>query len=730
MGITLPDLDMQQGEQTNHYAFFQRFRQVWGRMIARPTSVSVTDYPYEAVGDGVADDTQAIRDAISDVGAGGVVQIPYDARCRVTGPLHITQDHVTIIGPGTLFYDFLTDDLFHVTGSYCTFDAVKFDGRGAAGDPANVSLRAIYANGAPNITVKNCHFTDLTRTVDDYPYPHNPPHTNGYVQHAIYLADCDNAVVQNNWVYSNVTIDPLTLNGISLSGCFCFVHSSDNVQVLNNHVNDARWYYVQGQKDINGITIRDNVFTGLHPKCRGWGCSVQIQSESANPVTHILIDNNYISGVHAYHQAIAVEGSHAISITNNSIENMIDSSGYGGSFVYHINCAYHATFEKACEMVIISGNKCTANQTDGTSVQSGIKITNYSVDVGALKNLIITHNILRSPKIGAYLREDTAFQCGIYVEGAAGGAERVIIDGNEIECFPSALVPGGAAICVSSSHDGLVKDVTLAHNKMNLVTDTAVPGSAQLGVLLYATNGAAKDTVTNVDIHGNHIHGFYDPIYGTLHVSAVDIGQNDMDAGHTADTATFTADHTTDTLTHASDGIDTCTRVRLTTTNTLPAGLSLLTDYWTIWQSATTSKLAASYEDAVAGNAVPFSDNGVGTHTLNGIHQLLTNMVVPARRIKMFFKNVWLPGGWTNVPVPDHLIDGSYRYTSGGLLCRGALAGDHVSVAPAAGLGGGEVYFPAMAGYVYTTDVVTLNYLDPADTLRTPQTYVNLIVER
>jgi len=84
----------------------------------------------------------------------------------------------------------------------------------------------------------------------------------------------------------------------------------------------------------------------------------------------------------------------------------------------------------------------------------------------------------------------------------------------------------------------------------------------------------------------------------------------------TLQATTFTADATTDIITHAAYDVASFSRVRLTTTTTLPAGLSLVTDYWTVRQSATTSKLAASFADAVAGVTVDFTTAGTGTHTL------------------------------------------------------------------------------------------------------------------
>ncbi len=78
----------------------------------------------------------------------------------------------------------------------------------------------------------------------------------------------------------------------------------------------------------------------------------------------------------------------------------------------------------------------------------------------------------------------------------------------------------------------------------------------------------------------------------------------------------FTAANATDIITTTGYDLSNLTKVQLTTTGTLPAGLSLATDYWTIRQSATTSKLATTYENAENGIVIDFTTDGTGTHTI------------------------------------------------------------------------------------------------------------------
>jgi hypothetical protein len=93
---------------------------------------------------------------------------------------------------------------------------------------------------------------------------------------------------------------------------------------------------------------------------------------------------------------------------------------------------------------------------------------------------------------------------------------------------------------------------------------------------------------------------------------------------------TFTADAGTDTMTWTStannpSNILTGTRIQVSTTTTLPAGLSAATNYYFIKVSDTTFKLATSYANAIAGTAIDITSAGTGTHTLTRLLPRYTN---------------------------------------------------------------------------------------------------------
>lgn len=81
--------------------------------------------------------------------------------------------------------------------------------------------------------------------------------------------------------------------------------------------------------------------------------------------------------------------------------------------------------------------------------------------------------------------------------------------------------------------------------------------------------------------------------------------------------STFTTDFTTDILTHTNINLINYSKVQVSSTTTLPVGLSAATDYYVIKLTDFTCKLATSRANAVAGTAINFTTDGVGTHTIN-----------------------------------------------------------------------------------------------------------------
>lgn len=92
-----------------------------------------------------------------------------------------------------------------------------------------------------------------------------------------------------------------------------------------------------------------------------------------------------------------------------------------------------------------------------------------------------------------------------------------------------------------------------------------------------------------------------------------------------AQTTTFTADAGTDICTHSAVNLLTGTRVRLTTSGTLPAGVTTATDYYIIKVTDTTCMFASSYANAIAGTDIDLTDTGSGTHNITYLLPRYTN---------------------------------------------------------------------------------------------------------
>ena len=151
-------------------------------------------------------------------------------------------------------------------------------------------------------------------------------------------------------------------------------------------------------------------------------------------------------------------------------------------------------------------------------------------------------------------------------------------------------------------------------------------GNVQPSYYKYLLSGAARTAAATVvpgDLALIDVIGFY-------RVTAVTTITAQATTNTLGQSDTFTADASTDIITWTStanfpSNLITGTRTRLTTTTTLPGGLSLATDYYYIRVTDSTGKLATSYANAIAGTAINITDAGTGTHTASWLLPRYTN---------------------------------------------------------------------------------------------------------
>ena len=180
---------------------------------------------------------------------------------------------------------------------------------------------------------------------------------------------------------------------------------------------------------------------------------------------------------------------------------------------------------------------------------------------------------------------------------------------------PDAIFDAGSNLTFQAVKDTTTNAASIPHggavqptyNKF-LISGSAVSAAAT----------AQPSVVTLIDVVGFYRVTTVTTI--TAQATTNTLGQSD----------TFTADDTTDICTWTSvanipSNVLTGTRVRLTTTTTLPAGLATATDYYVIKVSDTTFKLATSFNNATAGTAINITSTGTGTHTVTWLLPRYTN---------------------------------------------------------------------------------------------------------
>ena len=140
---------------------------------------------------------------------------------------------------------------------------------------------------------------------------------------------------------------------------------------------------------------------------------------------------------------------------------------------------------------------------------------------------------------------------------------------------------------------------------------------------LYATLSSSQPIQLNIDTARYVKSGMALDVYSprgvfkrTLIVDSVDKVNNNIQFMPESWTIS-SVNATTDTITISdTTKLALGTQVRFNSSNTLPAGISPNVTYYSIPQSATTFKVAASYADALIGQAIDITGSGTGTHNV------------------------------------------------------------------------------------------------------------------
>lgn len=212
-------------------------------------------------------------------------------------------------------------------------------------------------------------------------------------------------------------------------------------------------------------------------------------------------------------------------------------------------------------------------------------------------------------------------------------------------------------------------------------------------------------------------------------------------AQNTVNANTFTASSSSGLLlTYANDWPN-YTKVRFTTTTTLPTGLSLATDYWLVRVSATTARVATSYANAIAGTVVAYTDGGTGTHTLTvrlprysggaGVHAFFWNSNATALgaatpNLSLGYTN---SAGTASRATPTVLPIGKTAAANGLVLYSGTGSGKYGPFMPLQGSDAGVQSIQTIQNSTsYISGEYSVGYCKPLLTL--PMTTIGVASER
>ena len=241
------------------------------------------------------------------------------------------------------------------------------------------------------------------------------------------------------------------------------------------------------------------------------------------------------------------------------------------------------------------------------------------------------------------------------------GTDWVMVAGTPYDMSNPADANSSVSAYITNRNTGVL--TTLAANWIPSAVPPAIESNYANTALCYPSNAI-------VETPGSSFYFYYPSISPTgLNVwigSVSNLASTPtIGASSTAYTITSPAgvDTVNDWVTTSAD-VPNFSRVRFTTSSSLPAPLALATNYWTIRITASTSRIATSYANAVAGTYIDLTTTGVGTQTMTAYQTLNldTSAVVGVATPATASRNV---RAWT-------FVDGGTNYLCVGVYEPGA----------------------------------------------------------
>ena len=500
---------------------------------------------YGAIGDGVADDYNAIKNTLL---VGGVIEFEQDKIYSVSQQLKIKSNTTLNLNGATLRRDFSTsatgsgligffeDYIKNVTIQNGTLDinGTNYGSAVANGFGGNgidnlliknvtitdvVDLHALDFSNWTNSVVEDCNFLGQVRISSDTEkeaIQFDPGYGDalGYgvtenitIQRCVFDGNTATgtgtfkAAIGNHsantlgCVTKGINILNNTFNGMTYTGIRCY--GWQNVTVDGNKFNDVKTGVIAqegtGTNPISteGLIITNNIFeddTQITTNC------VYINRKDATSITlshNVLIDSNIFN---TRGNAVRVERTNTITITNNKVDGC-------SALLYTFNA----------DSILIANN--TLNNTTNSQIYLSLAATNIKISNNLTMNGL--GRFVHSTGIDADLRKNIDVSGNTQIDGArtfcafdSGATAKVTINNNIITTGDNAVIPsddliinlGITGLSNYMSNNSISKDIMETANKTwratngGIATNEKVHGTPE-GVVI----AGVGSTVTRTD---------------------------------------------------------------------------------------------------------------------------------------------------------------------------------------------------------------------------------------
>jgi parallel beta-helix repeat protein len=323
---------------------------------------------YGAVGDGITDDTTAIKAAIAAAPAGGVVYFP--AGTYLCGQINVTTNRLTLLGSGsasTLKLRNGANTPLVVIGPviYGALASLALDGNGANNTMPGANPNCGVLVGTSTwVTVENCAISNTTND-------------------GVFLQKSQYCTVANNY----------------FSNCFQGIHviqgSNDNL-ILGNSLNQCAYgIYLDYDGSTATYCYRNKVVGNTVTNCTGiQGAWAQAAGIALSGAPSTIVENNVCAGASVLRGIECFNGSDGSSIRGNQVsgngatgidtgpanyliiaDNRCEANGIAGIYLSgNTNCVCvgnicRSNGQSAAARSNGSGNGITLNENSGTGAQ-------------------------------------------------------------------------------------------------------------------------------------------------------------------------------------------------------------------------------------------------------------------------------------------------------------------------------------------------------------------------